>query len=67
MNIYLNGNLFQADRPLIDVTNPANGKIIDTVPDMTEEDIDLAVAAAREAFAAWGKESQRNRSDIIET
>ena len=66
MNIYLNGEVFKEERPLIEVTNPANGALLGTIPDMNEKDIDLAVDAAREAYKTWGKMSQRDRSNCME-
>lgn len=66
MDIYLNGEIFDKERTLIDVIDPAVNEVVGTVPDMIEEDIDLAVAAAREAFGTWGKLSQRDRSNAIE-
>ncbi|MDR1252612.1 MAG: aldehyde dehydrogenase family protein, partial [Treponema sp.] len=37
-----------SDGAVIEVTNPANGKVIDTIPAATEADVKLAVAKARE-------------------
>src|SRR5258705_12155749 len=39
-----------ADGQAFDVTNPATGKVIATVPLGGREDVDRAVAAARKAF-----------------
>ncbi|HTD52733.1 MAG TPA: aldehyde dehydrogenase family protein, partial [Thermoanaerobaculia bacterium] len=36
-----------------DVHNPARGEVIARAPLSTSEDLDLAVAAARQAFPAW--------------
>ena len=36
-----------------DVLNPATGQLLASVADGTEADVDLAVAAARAAFAGW--------------
>ncbi|HDR9503701.1 TPA: aldehyde dehydrogenase family protein [Burkholderia cepacia] len=35
------------------VVNPANGKVIASVPDASREQLDCAVAAAKRAFPAW--------------
>ena len=59
----------------IPVCNPATGETITTVPDATSEDVDRAVAAARESFEnkAWrGKDSSEKErimwrfADILE-
>lgn len=35
-----------SNHQVIEVTNPATGEFIDTVPNSTEEDVDMAVKAA---------------------
>ena len=55
MEIFLKGKLFSQQREPISVINPANGALIDTIPDMVEEDVDLAVATARAAFPDWAR------------
>ena len=37
------------------VTNPANGKVIGTVPDMCEDDVNQAIETASSAFQSWRK------------
>lgn len=66
MEIFLKGKLFSQQREPISVINPANGALIDTIPDMVEEDVDLAVATARAAFPDWARRSQWQRSGLIE-
>ena len=39
----------------IDVLNPFNATKITAIAEATEEDVDLAVAAAKAAFPAWAK------------
>ena len=46
----------------IDVTNPATGIRICTVPDSTQQDVDDAIAAAKEAQRQWEKESAASRA-----
>ncbi len=50
----------------IDVINPANGKLIDTVPSATSEDVDLAVKAAVEAQVEWARVPIHERAQILE-
>jgi lactaldehyde dehydrogenase/glycolaldehyde dehydrogenase len=46
----------------IEVTNPATGALICTVPDSTQRDIDDAVAAAKAAQHSWEKETAQSRA-----
>jgi acyl-CoA reductase-like NAD-dependent aldehyde dehydrogenase len=48
-------------------TNPANGEALAEMSAGTDEDIDLAVAAARRAFRAgvWSKMAPRQRMDVL--
>ncbi len=51
----------------LDVHEPATGRIIGAIVDSTQQDVDRAVAAAREAFdhGAWGKTSALERSRLL--
>ena len=54
MLMFINGKPTPAsDGAPIDVTNPANGKLVDTVPAATEADIQSAVDAAHAAQPTW--------------
>jgi malonate-semialdehyde dehydrogenase (acetylating)/methylmalonate-semialdehyde dehydrogenase len=48
-----------------DVFNPATGEVIAKVPLSTREDLDRAVAAAREAFASWSRTPVPRRARIL--
>lgn len=50
---FINGKWVQTAAQL-EVTNPANGKVIGTVPDCSVDDAKEAVKAAKEAFEHWG-------------
>ena len=47
------GGKLETGSATFDVVNPANEQVIAQAPDATPEDLDRAVAAAREAFPAW--------------
>ena len=47
------------------VINPATGKVIESVPKATAEDIDLAVTAAVKGQKEWAKTSVTQRADIL--
>jgi 1-pyrroline dehydrogenase len=48
-----------------DVSNPATGSTITSVPSSGPEDVDDAVAAARAAFPAWSAQTPRARSEVL--
>ena len=37
--------------------NPSNGKVIGSVPDMNEEDTQVAIDAAEKAFHSWKRKT----------
>ena len=54
MNMLIDGAFVPAsDGAVIEVTDPYTGKLLDTVPSASEEDVDRAVAAAAGAGAQW--------------
>ena len=56
MKMFIDGKLCDSvSGATFDITAPATGKVIDTVPKATAEDIDIAVTAAYEAQKAWAK------------
>jgi len=50
---YVGGEWKDSAGTLRDVVNPATGEVIARVPDSTQEEVDEAVAIAREAFESW--------------
>ncbi|NVE95608.1 aldehyde dehydrogenase family protein [Altererythrobacter lutimaris] len=48
----------------LDVVNPATEEVIGQVPACTGDDLDRAVAAAREAFKSWKKTSHEERQAV---
>lgn len=54
MKMFINGaQCDSSDGATIDVINPATGKVVDTVPAATKEDVDKAVACAKAAQKEW--------------
>jgi succinate-semialdehyde dehydrogenase/glutarate-semialdehyde dehydrogenase len=47
------------------VTNPATGQVFAEVPGGTEQDVDAAVRAARDAFAEWSALAVSKRGEIL--
>lgn len=65
--LYINGEWTDSTgNETADVINPATEKVIDTVPVGTEQDVDQAVAAAKEAFKTWNKTSIEERIEYME-
>lgn len=50
---------------MIPVVNPATGEVIGHAPDCSPEQLDRAVAAARDAFAQWSATSDAQRGDLL--
>lgn len=51
----------------IHVVNPANGKVVATVPRAQASDADAAVLAAQAAFPGWASTSRHERSRLLHT
>ena len=49
----------------IDVIDPSTEEICGRVPSGNDQDVNDAVAAAKEAFKTWGQSSAKERSDLI--
>ncbi len=63
---YINGKWVDAESgATINVTNPANGDLIGTVPRMGEKETEAAIDAAQKAFQTWRNETAATRSAII--
>ncbi|EZH66151.1 succinate-semialdehyde dehydrogenase [Bacillaceae bacterium JMAK1] len=66
MKHLINGEWTGSDLEQIDVTNPADGKVVDTVPKGGKDEAKQAVDAAYEAFRPWSKLTASERSDKLE-
>lgn len=53
------------DEVVIEVTNPATGAVIDTVPSATEQDVQNAVNAALKGQKIWAKVPVHEKVDIL--
>src|SRR2546428_3754228 len=49
----------------LEVRNPANGEVVDTVPKGSLADVDAAVDAAAKAFLAWAGRSGAKRAQLM--
>ncbi len=65
---YIDGKWADADSgESIEVTNPANDKVIATVPKMGADETRLAIEAANRAWPAWRALTAKERSTILRT
>ncbi|MCL2008613.1 MAG: aldehyde dehydrogenase family protein [Treponema sp.] len=66
MKMIIDGKAVDAsDKAVIEVINPANGKVIDTVPAATEADVKLAVEKAMQGQKIWAKVPVHEKGDIL--
>ncbi|ROO86639.1 aldehyde dehydrogenase (NAD+) [Actinocorallia herbida] len=63
---WIDGKAVPASGDLIDVTDPATGKVIAQVPAGTAADVDTAVEAALAAFPAWSATSPEERATVLQ-
>ncbi|UGB32222.1 aldehyde dehydrogenase family protein [Metabacillus sp. B2-18] len=63
---YINGQWIEPSLGgYVDNLNPHNQKALDQFPASTPEDINLATAAAKEAFTTWSKLSYQQRGEYL--
>ncbi|MBH0064351.1 NAD-dependent succinate-semialdehyde dehydrogenase [Psychrobacter sp. SZ93C1] len=55
-----------SDAETLDVTNPFNDELIGTVPSLTTEDVNDAVAYSHEAQIAWAAKTAKERSELLQ-
>ncbi|NNJ64715.1 MAG: aldehyde dehydrogenase family protein, partial [Xanthomonadales bacterium] len=63
---YINGAWCEAnDGSRFDVTNPASGEVISTVPDMGADETRAAIEAANAAWPAWRAKTAKERAAVL--
>lgn len=62
---YINGKWISASEASFPVVNPANGKIIATLPRMGVNDVDLGAQAAFNSWKSWKNTTAKERSRVI--
>ncbi|MFC6488725.1 NAD-dependent succinate-semialdehyde dehydrogenase [Nitratireductor sp. GCM10026969] len=63
---YIGGAWVEADSgSTIEVTNPANGQVIGTVPKSGRAETRRAIEAAQDAFQSWKKTSANDRAKLL--
>lgn len=67
MKMFIGGKATDAsDGATLEVTNPSNGEVIDTVPSATESDVQHAFDVARAAQKEWAAKPVFERAEIME-
>ncbi|MDA9802494.1 aldehyde dehydrogenase family protein [Gammaproteobacteria bacterium] len=68
LKFYINGEwVLPLGSETIEVINPSNESVIGSISVGTKEDIDLAVASAKEAFKTFGFSSKEERIELLES
>ncbi|MFT5487411.1 MAG: succinate-semialdehyde dehydrogenase/glutarate-semialdehyde dehydrogenase [Paracoccaceae bacterium] len=63
---YINGKWVGADsKETIDVTNPASGDLLGTIPKMGADETRVAIEAANAAYPAWRAKTAKERATIL--
>ncbi|MEN2751412.1 NAD-dependent succinate-semialdehyde dehydrogenase [Psychrobacter sp. FBL11] len=55
-----------SDEATLEVSNPFNGDIIGTIPSLTTEDVDDAVAYAHDVQTAWAAKTPKERAELLQ-
>tara|TARA_R110002020_G_scaffold141408_3_gene313099 strand:- start:1079 stop:2545 length:1467 start_codon:yes stop_codon:yes gene_type:complete len=55
-----------SDEATLEVNNPFNGELIGTVPSLTTEDVNDAVAYSHEVQTAWAAKTAQERADLLQ-
>jgi acyl-CoA reductase-like NAD-dependent aldehyde dehydrogenase len=64
--LYIDGQWVDpAGTETIDVVNASTEEVMGRIPQGTQEDVDLAVAAARRAFETWSQTEMAERAEVL--
>lgn len=65
-DLFIGGEFIAADSTArVEAINPATKQVVGSVPDGNRQDIDRAVAAAREAFKTWRRTTGAERASVL--
>jgi len=62
---FIGGEWVDSEGKIVDVVNPATGKVMGKCPISTAKEIDAAVEAAKEAFPEWRRTTPMARSRVL--
>ncbi|MCG1020995.1 NAD-dependent succinate-semialdehyde dehydrogenase [Sutcliffiella horikoshii] len=63
-SMYINGEWIKTEE-VIEVTNPATGEVIGTVPSISEKQLEDVVQYAKDAFQTWRNYTAYERADLL--
>ncbi|HET7581054.1 MAG TPA: NAD-dependent succinate-semialdehyde dehydrogenase [Bacillales bacterium] len=63
---YINGEWVGKDAQKFEISNPANGEVIGSMPEGTEKDVTHAIDSAHEALSEWGDLTAEERAGYLE-
>lgn len=63
---YINGEWIGENEEKFEITNPATGEVIGTMPEGTEKDVKYAIDAADDALAGWRNLTAGERAGYLE-
>ncbi len=55
-----------SDEATIEVSNPFNGEVIGTIPSLTTNDVNDAVAASHDAQITWAAKTPKERAELLQ-
>lgn len=65
--LYINGEWIESsNKETIKTFNPATGELLAEIAEASQDDVNKAVSAAREAFCTWKNTTAQQRSEILE-
>ncbi|MBI2258117.1 MAG: CoA-acylating methylmalonate-semialdehyde dehydrogenase [Flavobacteriia bacterium] len=62
---YINGSFKENTQKIMDITNPATGKVISSLQLSTFKEVDLAVLAAKKAYISWSALTYKERVQVF--
>lgn len=62
---YINGHWITEAEETLDITNPATGEVIATLPSLGAAETKAAIDDAEKAFASWSKTTAKERANIL--
>tara|TARA_R110000782_G_scaffold226607_1_gene313402 strand:- start:564 stop:2024 length:1461 start_codon:yes stop_codon:yes gene_type:complete len=62
---FINGEWVDGSSGTVDVTNPANGKVVATIANGSADDASRAVEAASKAFLSWSRMPAKQRAVLL--
>lgn len=62
---FIDGQFVKSQGARIEVSNPANGQLLSTIPDSTDAELEAAVAAAKSSQRDWGLRPAIERANYL--